>query len=116
MRAAALVLDTLVLFVLPAVLVCYPTSRWALDRDLAVLWRVHGLALGLLFLSLFLILQMIYIGAFGRTPGMRLTSQRVMDSTGRVPSFSRALGRALIFPILIIPFAERLVGTYTISE
>src|SRR6185295_8773872 len=115
-RAGAMLLDLLLLFVVPAVLLTAPVAWWSLDTTLADLWGRHPRILGALSAGVFVALVAAYLGSFGRTPGDRMTRVRLIDRHGRTPSFSRAFARALLLPLAALPGAELLLGTRAVAE
>jgi len=116
LRAASILLDVVALLMLPAALVTFPAAAWALDSDLATAWAVNAGRLSPYFLALFVLLHSLFLGAFGRTPGMRLVGVRVVDDAGATPSFLIAMIRAALLPMLLFAPIERMTGTRAISE
>jgi uncharacterized RDD family membrane protein YckC len=92
-RAQAAAVDTL-LFAGLVMLVLYFTGR-AARAPVAALWPSWpGLLLYFVLLGLFY--AAYFTGTTGQTPGKLLTGLRVVGSTGRPPSYARAMARALL--------------------
>jgi uncharacterized RDD family membrane protein YckC len=115
-RAAALVLDLLLLLVLPAAALTIPASILALNASPATVWSYHAEKLVPLVLALFVLLQTAYLGTFGRTPGLRLTGLKVVDETGQSPGFGLALLRATMFPLAVVPALEASSRLRTVAD
>lgn len=116
-RWAALILDLLLLLLLPAAIVSLPSWLQGRGQGLGAFWAQNGAELVPLSVVLFVLLETLYVGAFGRTPAMRLLGLRVLDiADDDLPTFAQALIRALIFPLLVVPLFERLASTQTVNS
>ena len=92
-RAQAAAVDAL-LFTALGVVVLYFTGRAARVDVMALAPSWPGLALYLGLLALFY--AGYFTGTTGQTPGKLMTGLRVVVSTGRPPSYPRAMARALL--------------------
>jgi uncharacterized RDD family membrane protein YckC len=92
-RAQAAAVDAL-LFAGLVMLVLYFTGRAARAPVVALWPSWPGLALYFVVLGLFY--AAYFTGTTGQTPGKLLTGLRVVGSTGRPPSYARAMARALL--------------------
>jgi uncharacterized RDD family membrane protein YckC len=92
-RAQAAAVDA-ILFAALGVVVLYFTGRAARVDVTALAPSWPGLALYLGMLALFY--AAYFTGTTGQTPGKLMTGLRVVGSTGRPPSYPRAMARALL--------------------
>jgi uncharacterized RDD family membrane protein YckC len=92
-RAQAAAVDA-ILFAALGVVVLYFTGRAARVDVTALAPSWPGLCLYLGLLALFY--AAYFTGTTGQTPGKLMTGLRVVGSTGRPPSYPRAMARALL--------------------
>jgi uncharacterized RDD family membrane protein YckC len=92
-RAQAAAVDA-ILFAALGVVVLYFTGRAARVDVTALVPSWPGLALYLGLLALYY--AAYFTGTTGQTPGKLMTGLRVVGSTGRPPSYPRAMARALL--------------------
>jgi uncharacterized RDD family membrane protein YckC len=92
-------------------------AAWLLSKGSpASFWSEHAALLVPFALVLFLLLESAYLGSFGRTPGLRLAGLRIVDETGRVPTYRKAVLHTLMLPLFLVPVLDHVSRTRPVSE